>query len=317
MNNVLITGGTGFIGSHIVDKLLFRNYTVICLDNFDKFYNPDIKKQNIKDSMLRENFKLVEGDIRDKNLLNRIFTENKIDIVIHLAAKAGVRSSLREPELYYDVNVIGTLNLLESMRLANVKKLLFASSSSVYGNNNKIPFSEMDTVDKPISPYAATKKACELMCYTYHKIYDFDVFCLRYFSVYGPRQRPEMAIHNFAKKIINNEPISVYGDGTSKRDYTYIDDIIDGTMSAMNHLHGYEIFNFGESKTYSLNTVISLLEKYIGKKAIIKKMPEQPGDVKITNADITKAKTMLGYDPKIDLETGIKKFVNWLMTYQL
>ncbi len=311
--NILVTGGAGFIGSNLSEKLLNEKHNVFCLDNFDTFYDPLIKRKNIEQSLVKNNYALIEGDIRDKHLMNKIFAENEIELVIHLAARAGVRPSILEPELYYDVNVIGTLVLLEAMKSANVTRMIFASSSSVYGNNEKVPFSESDNVDFPISPYAATKKACELLCHTYHNLYGFDIFCLRYFSVYGPHQRPEMAIHNFARKIIDGSPITVFGDGTSKRDYTFIDDIVDGTISAMNNLKGYEIINLGESKTYSLNTVIALLEKSLGKKAIINKLPDQPGDVNLTNADISKAKSLIGYGPKTNLEEGISKFVSWLV----
>lgn len=312
MKKVLVTGGAGFIGSNLIDRLLSEKHYVYCLDNFDTFYDPLIKRQNIEKSLGNDHYKLIEGDIRDRSLLNKIFAENEIELVIHLAARAGVRPSILEPELYYDVNVFGTLILLEAMRAANVRRLLFASSSSVYGNNKKVPFSENDNVDFPISPYAATKKAGELLCHTYHNLYGFDIFCLRFFSVYGPRQRPEMAIHNFAKKILDERPISVFGDGTSKRDYTFIEDIVDGTTSAIKKLKGYEVVNLGESKTYSLNTVVALLEKTLSKKAIINKLPDQPGDVHLTNADISKAKRLFGYEPKTNLEEGINKFVMWL-----
>ncbi len=311
--NILVTGGAGFIGSSLVEKLTNENHNVFCLDSFDTFYDPLIKRQNIEQCLGKNNYTLIESDIRDKNLLDKIFAENEIELVIHLAARAGVRPSILEPALYYDVNVIGTLILLEAMKAANIRKLLFASSSSVYGNNKKVPFSENDNVDFPISPYAATKKTGELLCHTYHNLYGFDIFCLRFFSVYGPRQRPEMAIHNFASKILDDRPISVYGDGASKRDYTFIDDIVSGTISAMNNLKGYEIINLGESKTYSLNTVVALLEKSLSKKAIINKLPVQPGDVHLTNADISKAKSLIGYEPKTNLEEGISKFVSWLI----
>ncbi len=311
--DILVTGGAGFIGSNVIDKLLSQDHNVLCLDNFDSFYDILIKKRNVENNLNNNQYRLIEGDIRDSILLNKIFSENKIDVVIHLAARAGVRPSILEPELYYNVNVMGTLNLLEAMKTANVTRLLFASSSSVYGNNKKVPFSETDNVDNPISPYAATKKACELLCHTYHSLYDYDIFCLRYFSVYGPRQRPEMAIHNFAQNIIDDKPINVFGDGTSKRDYTYIDDIVDGTIAAMNNLDGFEIINLGESRTYSLKTVISLLEKYLNKKAIINRISNQPGDVHLTSADITKAKQLLGYHPETNLEDGINKFIQWFV----
>lgn len=311
--NILVTGGAGFIGSSLVEYLTNDNHRVYCLDNFDTFYDPLIKRQNIEQSLGKNNYTLIEGDIRDKTLLNKIFAGNEIELVIHLAARAGVRPSILEPELYYDVNVVGTLMLLEAMKAANVRRMIFASSSSVYGNNEKVPFSESDNVDFPISPYAATKKAGELLCHTYHNLYGFDIFCLRFFSVYGPRQRPEMAIHNFARKILDDRPISVFGDGTSKRDYTYIDDIVEGTLSAINNLKGYEIINLGESKTYSLHNVIALLEENLNKRAILNQFPKQAGDVDLTNADVTKAKSLLGYYPKTNLEEGIRKFVKWLV----
>lgn len=310
---ILVTGGAGFIGSNLIDKLLEQGNSIFCLDNFDNFYETSIKRKNIELNLNNDNFTLIEGDIRDKVLLQKIFNENKIDIVIHFAAKAGVRSSIMNPQDYYDVNVMGTLYLLEVMQAENVKRLIFASSSSVYGNNKKVPFSENDNVDYPISPYAATKKTGELMCHTYHKLYNFDIFCLRFFSVYGPRQRPDMAIHNFGRNILNGTPINVFGNGTSKRDYTYIDDIVEGSISAINNLKGYKIINLGESKTYNLNAVIELLEEALHKKAIINRLPEQLGDVYITNADISKAKKILQYSPKIKLEEGIQKFAKWLL----
>lgn len=310
---ILITGGAGFIGSSITDKLLEDGHSVICLDSFDDFYNPSIKRKNIENALTNKNFSLVEEDIRNKKFLDEIFSTNKVGTVIHIAAKAGVRPSIIHPALYYDVNVNGTLYLLESMRKANVKKMIFASSSSVYGNSKKIPFSEDDNVDFPISPYAASKKSAELLCHTYHHLYGFDIFCLRFFTVYGPRQRPEMAIHMFARNIMNQKSIPMFGDGSSKRDYTYIDDIVSGVVGAVKSLKGYEIINLGESQTISLADLITLLEKKIGTKAIIDKLAEQPGDVAVTNADISKAKRILNYSPQTTIEEGIDKFVNWLM----
>lgn len=310
---ILITGGAGFIGSSVTDKLLEQNHSVICLDNFDTFYDPLIKRQNINNALSNKNYLLIESDIRDQKFLDAFFSDNKVDIVIHIAARAGVRPSIAKPDLYYDVNINGTLTLLEAMRKADIKKMIFASSSSVYGNNKKIPFSETDNVDYPISPYAATKKAGELLCHTYHHLYAFDIFCLRFFTAYGPRQRPEMAIHMFAKNILNQKPIKMFGDGSTKRDYTYIEDIVSGLIGAINNLKGYEVINLGESQTISLSALIVMLENKIGKKAIIKNCPEQPGDVMITSADISKAKKYLQYSPKTSIEEGINKFVDWLL----
>lgn len=312
-SSYLVAGGAGFIGSHLVDKLLAQNHKVICLDNFDTFYDPKIKRSNICRALAEKNYTLVEGDIRDSSLLNRCFKENKIDVVVHLAARAGVRPSIQQPELYYDVNVIGTLRLLEAMNMAGVRKLVFASSSSVYGNNPKVPFSESDPVDNPISPYAATKKAGELLCHTYHHLHGFDIFCLRFFTAYGPRQRPEMAIHKFAKNIIDGEPITMFGDGSTMRDYTFVQDIVQGIISSIQTVSGYEILNLGESNTISLANLIALLEEKLEKKAIVKQMPEQPGDVKLTNADISKAKRIIAYNPKTSIEEGISSFVQWLL----
>lgn len=313
METVLITGGAGFIGSHLSERLLSEGWRVICLDNFDTFYNPQIKRNNISSALMEEYFTLIEGDIRDKKLLDNIFNKEKIDVVIHIAAKAGVRPSIIEPELYYDVNVGGTLNLLETVRGWNVKKFIFASSSSVYGENTKVPFSETDNVDYPISPYAATKKAGELLCYTYYHLYRIPITCLRFFTVYGPRQRPEMAIHKFTRLIYEGKPVPVYGDGSSKRDYTFIEDIIEGVVKSMHSESLYEIINLGESNTISLSHLIALIEKNLHKKAVIEKHPLQPGDVSITYADIGKAGRLLGYNPKTDIEEGIKRFTEWFL----
>lgn len=312
----LITGGAGFIGSSVTTRLLDAGHFVTCLDNFDDFYSPAIKRENLRNVLQNKNFLLVEGDIRNKTFLEKFLTQNKADAVIHLAARAGVRPSIDHPELYYDVNVMGTLSLLSAMRKAGITKMIFASSSSVYGNNKKIPYSEDDSVDFPISPYAAAKKAAELLCHTYHHLYDFDIFCLRFFTVYGPRQRPEMAIHKFALNIMNHIPIAMFGDGSTRRDYTYIDDIVSGVISAIHNLKGYEIINLGESQTISLSDLIGLLEKKIGLNAIVEKLPEQPGDVAVTNANILKAKRILNYSPETSIEEGIDKFVNWLREYK-
>jgi UDP-glucuronate 4-epimerase len=311
---ILVTGGAGFIGSHLIDRLLKMGHHVVCIDNFDPYYSESIKRKNIESVLTNENFSLVPCDIRHKGDVEKCFASHKFDLVIHLAAKAGVRPSIEDPEGYFDVNVIGTLMLLEAMWKFGIKKLLFASSSSVYGNNPKVPFAETDNVDFPISPYAATKKACELLCHTYHHLYDFDVFCLRFFTVYGPRQRPDLAIHKFTDHILRNLPIDVYGDGTSARDYTYIDDIVDGIVKSIGSLKGYEIINLGESKTISLNKMVTTLENFLEKTAIRNQVPMQPGDVNVTNADISKAKSFLGYAPSTEFEEGIRKFIKWKLS---
>lgn len=308
---ILITGCAGFIGSNLVDRLLNHGFRVIGIDNFDPFYSEQIKLKNLQHALQSSKFRLVRGDIRDTSTFISVFESEKIDIVIHLAAKAGVRPSIDNPKDYYDVNVFGTLNLLEAMKLYGIKNLIFASSSSVYGNNSKVPFSETDIVDQPISPYAATKKAGELLCHTYHHLYGFNVHCLRFFTVYGPRQRPDLAIHKFANLIINNEVIPVFGDGSSKRDYTYIDDIIDGINCSLHNIFGYQVINLGESRTISLKELLGLLGKNLDKRFRIKEMPMQPGDVNITFADISKARILLNYNPKWDFEAGLKEFVKW------
>ena len=311
VKNYLVTGGAGFIGSHLVDSLLGEGNNVIVIDNYDDFYSKDLKLKNLSSALTFDTFQLVEGDIRDRNLLNDIFGNNHIDVVVHLAAKAGVRPSIKDPEGYYDVNINGTLNILEAMKAYDIKKMIFASSSSVYGNNEKVPFSESDSVDFPISPYAATKKSGELLCHTYHHLYDFKINCLRFFTVYGPRQRPDLAINKFSKRIMNGDPIQMFGDGTTKRDYTYIDDIVQGIKLAMENLNGFEIYNLGESRTIILKELINLLENEMGKKAKIEKLPLQPGDVEQTYADISKARELLKYDPQFEIEEGIKNFVEW------
>ena len=293
MTNILITGAAGFIGSHLSERLLQEGSRIICLDNLDTFYDPQIKRENLKPLLANNNFTMIEGDIRDLKLLTDIFEGNRIDIIVHIAARAGVRPSIKEPLLYYDVNVRGTTNLLEMAKNYHIKKFIFASSSSVYGENKKVPFSEDDNVDFPISPYAATKKAGELISFTYHHLYGIPVSCLRFFTVYGPRQRPEMAIHKFTRLIYEGKSIPVYGDGTSRRDYTYIDDLISGITASVNAELGYEIINLGESKTIKLTELISLIEENLQKKAIIEWLPDQPGDVPVTFADISKARRLL------------------------
>jgi UDP-glucuronate 4-epimerase len=307
-----VTGGAGFIGSHLVDKLLADGHSVVTIDNFDNFYPRKVKLKNIANAKMKNSFELIEGDIRDGELLDKIFSENKFDVVVHLAAKAGVRPSIANSAEYYDVNIGGTVSLLEAMKRNNLKDLIFASSSSIYGNSDHVPFSEADFVGFPISPYAATKKSGELICHTYHHLHNFNINCLRFFTVYGPRQRPDLAIHKFTKKIMTGESIPVFGDGSSKRDYTYVEDIIHGIQLAIKNLNGFEIINLGESRTIKLNGLIKIIENEVGKKAVIDFLPSQPGDVEMTYADISKAKKMLNYNPSFEIEEGIKNFVKWV-----
>jgi len=311
MSRVLVTGGAGFIGSHLVDRLLDIGKKVICIDNFDPFYDPEIKKKNIEHNLENKNLTLIKEDIRNKKKLEETFETYDIDKIVHLAARAGVRPSIRDPLLYEDINIKGTLNLLKLCKNHPVENFIFGSSSSVYGINSKVPFSEDDHVNFPISPYAASKRACELFCFTYSHLYDLPITCLRFFTVYGPRQRPEMAIHKFTRLIDRGVTIEMYGDGTSKRDYTYIDDITNGIISALNKKFDFEIINLGNSETVELRYLISLIEKNLGKKAKIKQLPEQLGDVPITYADITKAKKLLNYKPKVKIEEGIRRFIGW------
>jgi UDP-glucuronate 4-epimerase len=311
--NVLVTGGAGFIGSHLVERLLREGHQVVCLDNFDDFYDPALKRRNLAPSLQNRAFRLVEGDLRHEGALEKIFASARIEGVAHLAARAGVRPSVQNPSLYADVNIRGTVNLLEACRESGVRRFLFASSSSVYGNSSRVPFSEDDPVNHPISPYAATKKAGELLCHTYHHLYGMDIACLRYFTVYGPRQRPEMAIHHFTRSIHEGRKISLFGDGSSRRDYTYIDDAVDGTGRALFKKHGFEIYNIGESQTISLMELIRAIEKEVGKKAVLEHLPEQPGDVRQTFADIRKAREKLGYDPRTQIQEGLSRFVQWYL----
>jgi UDP-glucuronate 4-epimerase len=313
----LVTGAAGFIGSHLSERLLNDGLMVVGLDNFDDFYDPRIKRRNIEGCFKNKNFQLVEADIRDSAAMDKT-VGGGIEIIVHLAARAGVRPSIEKPLLYADVNINGTMVLLEAAKKHKVNKFIFGSSSSVYGNNKKIPFSENDNVDFPISPYAATKKACELICHTYHHLYGISITPLRFFTVYGPRQRPDLAIHKFAKLIEQGKPIPVYGDGSMMRDFTYIDDIIDGTVAAIKQLvarhsgHGFSIYNLGESRPISVNDLIAEIEKALGKKAVKKYLSPQPGDVERTYADVTKAVNELGYKPDTTIQAGLAKFVQWL-----
>ena len=311
MSKVLVTGGAGFIGSHLVEALLGSGREVVCLDNFDDYYHPDVKRRNLKLATIRPGFTLAEGDIRDEKLVDSLFTTHPIGVVVHLAARAGVRPSIQNPVLYGDVNVTGTTVLLEACRRHGIGKFIFGSSSSVYGNNSKLPFSEKDEVDRPVSPYAATKRAGELICATYHHLYKLNIFALRFFTVYGPRQRPEMAIHKFTRLIDRGLPVPRFGDGSSRRDYTYITDIIDGVLRAIERVQGYEILNLGGAHTTSLAQLITALERRIGQKAILEEEGDQPGDVVATYADVEKAGRLLGYEPKVSIEQGIELFVDW------
>jgi UDP-glucuronate 4-epimerase len=308
----MVTGAAGFIGSHLCERLTSQGWDVAGLDNFDPFYSEQVKRKNVAGLVSSGRFELVEGDIRDAECVRSILDAGDIDMIVHLAAKAGVRPSIEDPLGYQDVNINGTMVMLESAAKADVKKFVFASSSSVYGNNEKVPFSETDNVDFPISPYAATKKAGELLCHTYNHLYGIDMTCLRFFTVYGPRQRPDLAIHKFARLIEAGQAIPVYGDGSMRRDFTYIDDIVDGVVAAMERCSGYEIYNLGESQPVRLDELIAAIEKALGKKAIINRLPEQPGDVKQTYADVRKARKELGYSPKTGVSAGLAEFVRWL-----
>ena len=311
--NILVTGGAGFIGSHLVDRLLAEGvWQIAVVDNFNGFYSPQVKRANIEKHSDSPNFSLYEIDICRTESLRRVFAENKFDAIVHLAAWAGVRPSLENPAIYVQTNVDGTLNLLELAREFGVRQFVFGSSSSVYGNNSKIPFSEDDKISRPISPYAATKAAGELLCHTYSHLYDIRAVCLRFFTVYGARQRPDLAIHKFSRLISENLPVPMFGDGTTRRDYTFIDDIISGVRAAIDYdKSNYEIFNLGESQTIELKHLIELLEINLGEKAVVERREMQPGDVPITFADISKAKELLGYNPQTKIEDGILKFIRW------
>jgi len=308
----LVTGGAGFIGSHLVDCLLAKRPAgIIVVDNFDEFYDPQIKRANIADHVNDQAYLLFKSDIRDYEALKQVFAGRKFDAIIHLAAKAGMRSSVSEPRIYTEVNINGTMNLLELAERNGLRKFVFGSSSSVYGPAATPPFRE-DAPLAPVSPYASTKASGELLAHTYSHLYGMRVVCLRFFTVYGARQRPDLAIHKFARMIASRSPIPVYGDGSAERDFTYIDDIIQGVMAAIEYdATPFEIINLGESKTVTVNRMIELLEEALGRKAIIERCPPQPGDLPLTHADITKARKLLGYQPTTPIETGIKKFAEW------
>jgi len=315
MKTYFITGGAGFIGSSLSERLLKENNKIITIDNFCDFYDQKLKENNIKDMIENNNYKIYRGDIRDRKILETIFNENKIDCVIHLAAMAGVRPSIENPCLYQEVNCLGTQNILEEMKKHNIKNLVMASSSSVYGNCKEVPFREDMIVDFAISPYAATKKANEVMTHVYHKLNNMNVMMLRFFTVYGPKQRPDLAINKFTRLMLNNEEIPMFGDGTTSRDYTYIDDIVDGIVKSINYVENnddvYEILNLGNSSPVSLKEMINVIGQALNIEPKIKQLPMQPGDVDRTYADITKAKKLIGYEPKTSFEEGIRRFIEW------
>lgn len=320
MSTILLTGGAGFIGSTTAEVLLNKGYDLVVIDNFNDFYDPALKRKNVeicKEVAKKTNckYELIEGDIRDRELMARVFAEHKVDAVIHWAGMAGVRPSIDDPRLYIDVNIGGLMNVLEEMRKNEVKNLVFISSSSVYGNNKKVPFSEKDPVDNPISPYAASKKSSELLCYTYHSLFNMNINCLRYFTVYGPRQRPDLAINKFTRLMLNNEPIPMFGDGTTSRDYTYVSDIVHGTVLSLEYLlshdNVYDIFNLGGSHPISLKGLIDVISNTLGVEPIINQLPMQPGDVNVTYSDYSHAKEVLGYEPVVRIEEGIKNFIEW------
>jgi len=308
---ILITGAAGFIGSHLSERLLARGEQVVGLDNFNDFYDPGIKRRHAALLAQQRGFRLVEGDIRDAALLAGLFADVRPRSVVHLAAMAGVRPSLEDPAHYHDVNCTGTSRLLEAARRADVERFIFGSSSSVYGGNEKVPFHEDDDVSHPVSPYAATKRANELTCYTYHHLYGMQIACLRFFTVYGPRQRPEMAIHKFVRLVERGQPLPAFGEGDTERDYTYIDDILDGVIKAHDRARGYRIYNLGESRTVSLRQLVAAIGRATGKEPRVDWQPLQPGDVPRTYADVSRARAELGYDPRVELDEGLARFVSW------
>ena len=312
---MLVTGGAGFIGSHLVEKLLGVGHEVVVLDDFNDFYDPQIKHANI--AGFAKDVTVCHVDLRENDSVRSLFRREKVDVIVHLAARAGVRPSIQSPRLYYDTNVVGTLHLLEAARVTGVERLIFASSSSVYGVSKTVPFSEEQHLTQTLSPYGATKIGGEFLCSTYSHLYQMRVVALRYFTVYGPRQRPDLAIHQFTRRICASQPIDQFGDGTTRRDYTYIDDVIQGTMAALNYGGPlYDFFNLGESQTIQLKELISAIENALGKKAKINELPEQPGDMPLTYADISKARKLLGYDPTTKLSEGLPKFVDWFLRRQ-
>ena len=316
LKNILVTGGAGFIGSHLVDTLLAEGgWNVTVVDDLNDFYSPDIKRSNLESARQNSEFEFLDVDIRDGDKLRELFDRQSFECIVHLAARAGVRPSLCHPKLYAETNIDGTLNLLELARDFEIKQFVFGSSSSVYGINSKVPFAEDDRIHQPISPYASTKAAGELLCHTYSHLFDIRTVCLRFFTVYGARQRPDLAIHKFSRLISEGKPIQIFGDGTTRRDYTYIDDIIQGVRASIDYdASMHEIFNLGESETTELRRLVELIEESLGMKAIIDRQPMQPGDVPMTFADISKSKRLLGYSPTTKIEEGIPKFVEWFQS---
>lgn len=318
MKTYFITGGAGFIGSTLTERLLKEGNKVVTIDNFCDYYNPELKEKNVVSFLENVNYKLYRGDIRNRDDIKKVFDENKIDVVVHLAAMAGVRPSIENPLLYQEVNGVGTQNILEEAKLHNVKNLVMASSSSVYGNCKEVPFKEDMIVDFAISPYAATKKANEVMAHVYHKLNNMNIIMLRFFTVYGPKQRPDLAINKFTRLMLNDEEIPMYGDGSTSRDYTYVDDIVDGIYKSCEYVmtndNVYEILNIGSNNPISLKEMIEIIGKTLEIEPNIKQLPMQPGDVDRTFASIDKAKSLLGYEPKVTFEEGIKKFIEWYKT---
>ena len=308
---VLLTGGAGFIGSHVASALVDRGDRVVVIDNFDTYYDPMTKRQNLGSLLSNPLLSLSEGDIRDDADLDRAFDTMQYDAVIHLAARAGVRPSISNPEIYDSVNIVGTTKLLQHMRRHSVPQLVFGSSSSVYGSTSEVPFTEEKPADRPSSPYAATKRAGELACYAFHELYGTDVTCLRFFTVYGPRQRPEMAIHRFTRLIASDQEVTIFGDGSARRDFTYIDDIVSGVLAALDRPNGYRIYNLGTTATTKLLDLVQNIAEVLGQPAHIRYEDPQPGDVPITFADISRAQRELGFQPKTSLEEGLNRFVEW------
>ena len=311
MESVLVTGGAGFIGSYVCERLLQEGHKVICADDFNDYYDPERKKKNVAPFLSNKQFVLHHADIRNKKVMDDIFKKHQCSYLIHLAARAGVRPSLADPVLYADVNINGTLILLDLAKAYKIKGFLFASSSSVYGFNKKIPFSEDDPVNEQASPYGVSKRAGELYCYAHHQLYGTPITCLRFFTVYGPRGRPDMAPYKFTRLIHEGKPIEMYGDGNSRRDYTYVSDIVDGIMAAMKKNYPFEIINLGNANPVKLKDFISIIEKNVGKQATITQLPMQPGDLPETYADVKKAEKLLGFKPKIDIKEGMKRLVAW------
>ncbi len=311
MRSILVTGGAGFIGSHLVERLLADGERVVALDNFDPFYAPATKRRNVERALADPRYRLVEGDIRDVEGVRALFDEGRFDAVVHLAARAGVRPSIRDPRLYASVNLDGTVSILEACREFSVPKLLFGSSSSVYGNNRKVPFAEDDPVDHPISPYAATKKSGEVLCHAHHHLFGIAVSCLRFFTVYGPRQRPEMAIHKFTRALATGGTVERFGDGASARDYTFVSDIVEGIVRALERTTGYHVWNLGGSRTTTLGELIEKIAAGLGREAEVRELPRQPGDVDRTWADVSRAKRELGWEPTVAIDEGLERFLAW------